>query len=184
MAQGIKPGLPKKKCELCGTEFRQKTSWQKFCSRRCEQKHLSIINPVSKRKAYRKWLKNKLLEHPNFYKEIYYKRKTDNYEKFREQRNRWAKTQYHKFRSLALEHYGKQCDCCNEIEKEFLGIDHINGGGTKHRKELKNKSNIYRWVCKNNYPKEFRILCHNCNLSLGFYGYCPHKKLRRDSEGN
>jgi radical SAM protein with 4Fe4S-binding SPASM domain len=30
----------------------------------------------------------------------------------------------------------------------------------------------------NNYPKDlFRLLCHNCNMARGCYGYCPHEKL-------
>ena len=33
---------------------------------------------------------------------------------------------------------------------------------------------FYRWLKKNKYPKAFRVLCHNCNVSYGLYGYCPH----------
>lgn len=33
---------------------------------------------------------------------------------------------------------------------------------------------IEEWLKKNDYPKGFQILCHNCNMSKGFYGYCPH----------
>ena len=58
---------------------------------------------------------------------------------------------------------------------EFLAIDHINGGGNKHRKELKNDK-LPGWLAKNNFPEGFRILCHNCNMALGFYGFCPHQK--------
>jgi hypothetical protein len=24
---------------------------------------------------------------------------------------------------------------------------------------------------------DYRVLCHNCNTALGFYGYCPHQPL-------
>lgn len=79
-----------------------------------------------------------------------------------------------------IEHYTNgvmkcQCPGCNESNIEFLTIDHINGGGTKHRKKLGTwASNFYRWIWSNNFPGGFRILCSNCNSSLGTHGYCPH----------
>ncbi len=66
------------------------------------------------------------------------------------------------------------CECCGENHIEFLSIDHISGNGRKHRKEIKEYLPIY--LKKNNYPLGFRILCYNCNLAIGFFGYCPHKK--------
>lgn len=69
-----------------------------------------------------------------------------------------------------------KCACCDELHIEFLGIDHINGGGTKHRRKIgKGSSQIYRWLKRNNYPKGYRVLCNNCNSALGLFGYCPHK---------
>ena len=45
-----------------------------------------------------------------------------------------------------------------------LSIDHIDGGGTQHRKQLREQGTIfYRWVIKNNYPEGFQVLCFNCN---------------------
>ncbi len=66
-----------------------------------------------------------------------------------------------------------QCSCCGEKEDKFLCLDHINGGGHQHRKNIKNR--IYEWIIKNDFPKGFQILCHNCNMAKGFYGECPHK---------
>ena len=82
------------------------------------------------------------------------------------------KTARRKRRTIVLDFYGGKCYCCSEILYEFLGIDHINGGGTKHRKLV--GANLDRWIIRNNFPPGFRVLCHNCNLSLGMYGYCPH----------
>jgi hypothetical protein len=81
-----------------------------------------------------------------------------------------------------LEHYSGtpphcQCPGCTETHLEFLSIDHINGGGRKHRLSI--GGGIYAWLRKNNYPDGFRVLCHNCNQSRGAYGYCPHER-----EGN
>lgn len=33
-----------------------------------------------------------------------------------------------------------------------------------------------KWLKRNDWPKGFRVLCHNCNSSLGYYGYCPHRR--------
>ena len=79
-------------------------------------------------------------------------------------------------RLIVLNHYSNnllQCNCCNTKVIEFLAIDHINGGGSQHRKI--HKGNIYRWLIKNNFPEGYQILCHNCNQAKGYYGECPHK---------
>jgi hypothetical protein len=69
-----------------------------------------------------------------------------------------------------------KCACCGIEQYEFLSLDHINGGGYKHRKEIGNFGrNFYKWIIKNNFPSGFRVLCHNCNLAKGFYGKCPHE---------
>lgn len=78
-------------------------------------------------------------------------------------------------RRLVIEAYGGKCACCSEDRIEFLAIDHINGGGRKHRKSIGGR-NFYRWVRDSGFPGDFRVLCHNCNMSLGFYGYCPHNR--------
>lgn len=81
---------------------------------------------------------------------------------------------------IVLSYYsgGKpRCSCpgCNETEINRLCMDHVNGGGRNHReKENLAGSKIYRWLMKNNFPPGYRVLCHNCNSSLGYYGYCPH----------
>lgn len=84
-----------------------------------------------------------------------------------------------KYRMAALGAYGGKCACCGESCYEFLGIDHIDGGGGKHRKELlKSGTHIYLWLKKNDYPDGYRVLCHNCNLAIGFYGACPHERIK------
>jgi len=82
-----------------------------------------------------------------------------------------------KLRISVIEAYGGKCECCAETNIEFLAIDHINGNGRKHRLEVANiGSAFYAWLKRNKYPKTgLRVLCHNCNQSLGLYGYCPHQ---------
>ncbi len=83
-------------------------------------------------------------------------------------------------RRQVIAHYSdgtNQCACCGESQFEFLVIDHIDGGGGQHRKEqnLTGSNRLATWLIKNNYPEGFRILCHNCNMCRGAYGYCPHE---------
>lgn len=70
---------------------------------------------------------------------------------------------------------GYECACCGEKEKAFLTIDHVYGGGCKHRKEI--GSDIYRWLRKNKYPPGFQVLCMNCQWGKkNCNGVCPHQK--------
>lgn len=64
-----------------------------------------------------------------------------------------------------IQHYGGKCQHCGEKDMAVLSIDHIDGGGTQHRKQIKEQGmTFYRWLIKNNYPKGFQTLCFNCNM--------------------
>lgn len=69
------------------------------------------------------------------------------------------------------------CACCGELEIKFLSIDHINGGGNKHRKKIGGGSGFYLWLKNHKFPKGYQVLCLNCNFAKGLYGVCPHKAL-------
>lgn len=85
-----------------------------------------------------------------------------------------ARQRYKDRRQEAIAHYGGVCACCGEDRYEFLAIDHINGGGAKERKNTGSGARFLSILRKMHYPPGYRILCHNCNTSLGVYGYCPH----------
>ena len=114
------------------------------------------------------------------------------YRRHREELLAKAKVKLQEKRLIALIHYGgnpPKCKCCGEGTLEFLSFDHINGGGSQHRKSLNRNGhkagNIYVWLIKNKYPKEFQILCHNCNQAKGCYGKCPHTLIiNKKSHGN
>lgn len=74
-----------------------------------------------------------------------------------------------------IKHYGGKCACCGESRHQFLAIDHIHGGGRRHCESLGLRG-LRGWHKKNNFPSGFRVLCHNCNMAIGFYGSCPHKE--------
>ena len=66
-----------------------------------------------------------------------------------------------------LTHYGNgkvACVRCGFSDIRALSIDHINGGGVKHRKSLgvTSGNNFYVWLKNNDYPLEYQTLCMNC----------------------
>jgi len=82
-----------------------------------------------------------------------------------------------RLRQAALGAYGGACTCCGEATYEWLTIDHVNGDGAEHRREI-GRGNLYRWLKRHDYPDGFRVLCWNCNCARGYYGFCPHEERR------
>ena len=78
---------------------------------------------------------------------------------------------------LVMNHYTNsknKCSCCQEDDISVLTIDHINGGGRQHGKEI--GSHIYYWLIKNNFPEGYQVLCMNCNSVKEWKGSCEHRK--------
>ena len=72
---------------------------------------------------------------------------------------------------------GQVCACCGETTYAFLTIDHINGGGRKHREEIGDSSkSLLKWLIGNDFPDGFQVLCFNCNRAKHDLGICPHKE--------
>ncbi len=113
------------------------------------------------------------------------KQSAKHYEKHKVKILARAQEKYRALRHEVLCHYASaptpNCSCCGESHYEFLAIDHINGGGTKHRKG-RGAAMMAIWLKKNNFPEGFRVLCHNCNLSRGFYGFCPHENDKKNTD--
>ena len=84
-----------------------------------------------------------------------------------------------KLKNKIFTNYGCKCTCCGEANSVFLTIDHRNNNGSEHRKQINQTSTTttYRWIIKNNYPKEFQVLCWNCNITKHIYGKCPHQSI-------
>lgn len=84
-----------------------------------------------------------------------------------------------KRKMLVLQYYGERCACCGENHIQFLTIDHVNGGGNKHRREnnITGGSTMYTWLIRHNFPEGFRTLCFNCNCARGCFGHCPHEVI-------
>jgi hypothetical protein len=102
----------------------------------------------------------------------------------KQRRTKWQKSSigresraksHRRIREESFAGYGGKCQCCGEERFEFLALDHVNGGGRKEREKLSTRQ-ISQKVIANNFPPEYRVLCHNCNSAIGWYGYCPHNK--------
>ena len=124
---------------------------------------------------------------PDRYKASYIKsnkkRKAARREWYLAHREYLSKQQKEKVRAYKLEMidaYGGCCACCGEQYQEFLTLDHINGGGRADRKRAGSTTQIIRELKRKGWPKkDHRVLCMNCNLAFGRFGYCPHNKSKK-----
>ena len=70
----------------------------------------------------------------------------------------------------ALDYYSNgtlKCLMCGEDRIGCLVLDHIDGGGLKHRREVGTGQRFIAWLKKNKYPAGLRVLCANCHLLYG-----------------
>jgi hypothetical protein len=67
-------------------------------------------------------------------------------------------------RSAVILFYGNQCAGCGEDDYTKLTIDHINGGGNAHRREM--TGNLIDHLYNNLINRDvYQVLCYNCNCS-------------------
>lgn len=73
---------------------------------------------------------------------------------------------------MVFGHYGRRCACCGAAER--LTIDHVDGDGAEHRRELGSQGSwaLYRWLVVNGFPPGFQTLCEPCNGSKGRRAAC------------
>jgi hypothetical protein len=103
------------------------------------------------------------------------------YQKNRDHRLTQSSSLRAKHKKLVIAGYGGKCECCDEDRSEFLTIDHIFGDGKLERTTTKKGLKLYSWLIKNNFPRDrYRLLCMNCNFSIGKFGYCPHQREKQE----
>jgi len=104
--------------------------------------------------------------------------KYDMSEKGRIARNKAQSLYNSKIKSIVIQNYGSKCSCnkCPENKIEFLTIDHMNNDGFKHAKEIPGIYSRYLDIIRRNFPKEYQLLCHNCNWAKSALGICPHNE--------
>ena len=69
-----------------------------------------------------------------------------------------------------------KCDCCGYSNIDGLSIDHINGRRSHGHSRKFRSIGLYSWLKRTGYPKNFRVLCLNCNAAIGINRKCPHQK--------
>ena len=114
-------------------------------------------------------------------KEKYRQQKAEYYKLNGDKRRAASREQTFKRKMAVIEAYGGECVCCGETRPQFLSIDHVKGNGRKHVESLGRGRghDFYRWLRDQGFPKDdFRLLCMNCNFSIGAYGFCPHDRPR------
>ena len=144
------------------------------------------------RECYNKYNKAWRAKEGNRYKDIQKKRWHDRLNAMNEnERLEFNKRMAQKTRAsnkrlkdLVYEVYGHQCACCGESEESFLTIDHVNNDGAEQRRKtgIKNGGTVfYRWLIKNGFPKDFQVLCWNCQWGkVKNNGICPHSVTCND----
>lgn len=90
-------------------------------------------------------------------------------------RQRWKKIVQQVF-----DHYGCVCADCGEKDVDLLQIDHKDGGGNEHRRQI-GQGNLYRWLIAQNFPEGFQTLCANCNWKKRIQD--KRRKLEQQSSG-
>jgi len=79
------------------------------------------------------------------------------------------KNHYLRIKKDVIDHYSNgdnRCAVCGESRSACLSIDHINGNGASHLRELGLKAghSFYQWLINNDYPEGYQILCMNCQF--------------------
>lgn len=85
-----------------------------------------------------------------------------------------------KIREKAVSALGGHCQCCGEVEIEFLTIDHVGGWGKYHLREGRGQpltgSSLWREVVRQGAPRDmYQVLCMNCNYVIRYGKTCPHQ---------
>ena len=85
----------------------------------------------------------------------------------------------HLNKMVVLSHYSNPvgfpiCNGCGEQDLDVLCLDHKNGGGNKHRREI--GTTLYNWIISSGFPLGFQVLCANCNTKKSRQECVPHTK--------
>lgn len=165
-------------CQTCGSEYQRwpskVTKGSRFCSRKCGEKGVPREVYV---KEYNVVNRPKLREQARIRMQDPDRKRTH---------SEYNKGRVRQLKNDAINAYGGAvCSCnhngilCGSHPVEFLAIDHINGEGKSA--DERGGYKLYTRLKNEGYPPGFRVLCHNCNLSLGFFGYCPHSATESQS---
>jgi len=161
-------GMAQITCYKCGECAVRTSPFQKYCSNcrlierrkyKNEYERIRLKNPLIASK-YRLWTREWR-------------------SKNRVKVNKRARDRNKELKDCVFAHYGNICECCGEHVRAFLTIDHVNNDGGLHRRNGTHLpgASLYRWIIKNHFPTDLRLLCYNCNCARKNTpnNICPHK---------
>lgn len=132
-----------------------------------------------KRDAYHKWRENNRDKVNEAKRRWYWKHREKNIQvkkqwwiKNRDQLKQQRKIERLELKKTIIQHYSKEMKCanCGLADLKNLTVDHINGGGERHRRNYGLTGGgytFYYWLKKKNFPKGYQILCFGCNIEKG-----------------
>lgn len=180
------------KCEACGKEWvdyasNKRSTWalkakRHFCSTECRVHWTTVHNSVRLGGDGRK--RSKSDKDKMAYRRNPEPSRQNARRRYNDKRDEILAQKKAADRALKAEvvaAYGGRCACCGESHIEFMTIDHVNGDGAEHRARCGKGRKVYADIKSQGFPKgKYQCLCLNCNIALGFYGYCPHRpELKR-----
>jgi hypothetical protein len=120
-----------------------------------------LLNPQPARDKSREWLRNN--KDKRMVQCIKY-RKKHKYEMIEKSRKR-----NEEIKRIVLGHYSggeAACAVCGISDIDVLQLDHINDGGSEHRRSLKCSGGVafYRRLRVQGLPDGYQVLCANCNV--------------------
>lgn len=168
-------------CTKCGvvkplSAFSKRKGRKLGVDSHCKDCHVKASHDWHQRCGNEKW-RERYKSDPEF------KRKIDSADrarrpKYQDWRRAWERERRRKIKLAVFEIYGNACVCCGETTSEFLSVDHTDGDGAIDRKR-RNNTMLYKELAKAGKPQPgFRLLCFNCNLAKGHWGYCPHTGIK------
>lgn len=83
----------------------------------------------------------------------------------RYKQNQYSKRMYSDLRIKAINILGSKCQICGFDDIRALQIDHVDGGGRKHRKIYSNFLKYYKLIIEDTLKNggRYQLLCANCN---------------------
>ena len=93
-----------------------------------------------------------------YYKKYNQKYRLEHHDEMKLYGQVWRK----KLRKMIFDKYGRRCKRCGISDERVLQIDHVNGGGTKEKRQYIQRPTYYIKILKDESGK-YQVLCANCN---------------------
>lgn len=157
-------------CNICQEEKNLEKDFSFIVNRNRYMNYCKKCNN-KKHAKYRLIPKNKKY-HDDYQQTAKYKKILSNYKKTEHGKKKHREDERkrrHKLKEQVICYYSSatmSCVHCSYKDMRALSIDHIDGGGKKHREYLKSigSQQFYTWLRKNNFPPGFQVLCMNCQF--------------------